>query len=361
MENKNKPNLNNLLREANNAITSNIRDLPKLLQLSERLEKEIIDQEKIANNLKTQAESVHEMLKNSMQTSAVEKYSEAFLNDKLTTYSKFGSDLAKTCFKCFDQIMEKTFDNVYSKLGAKNLLTLINRPNTFLTVFEKVSISNLLYERMRKNGDLHTEAVILLADLIKEAMEMSDYQAVDSGNQAKMRNSQYNIPKSIKHMVFSSKICIRNVEYNEYLLAASQPANFYDNDRRHVFTWKGGSLIDLDEPGKYAWKVERYGDGYQILNGKYGDRMYSGNPKWDDERRYVFTWRKVEEGAFKEGAWKFEPEGDYVYIKNTYQNEYLFADFDRIRDGDKRYVFTFTPKRRPNLDSKWMLINCSNQ
>ena len=147
--------------------------------------------------------------------------------------------------------------------------------------------------------------------------------------------------------------------YNEYLYAAG-PAYVHDEDRRYIFTWKGGDRYDPDEPGKFAWKLERNkDDSYEIINSQYKEHLYAGKAFFrGNDRLGVLSWRKG--GSVIESPWQFEPDGDYVYIKNTHQQEYMFADLHEIKDGTRRHVFTYTPKSK-TPDSKWEIIDCPNQ
>ncbi|KAL6963285.1 sphingomyelin phosphodiesterase [Sarracenia purpurea var. burkii] len=158
----------------------------------------------------------------------------------------------------------------------------------------------------------------------------------------------------------SPKVCIRNVRYNEYLFVEGPSTYWYDQNTRYVLTKKGGEKYDANEPGKFVWILERTNDYYQIINLQYKEHLFAdinGSLPIESHRRHILSWRK---GGQRTGStWKLEPEGDYVYIKNVYNNEYLFADFDKKRDEDRRMVFSFIFGGKTE-DSKWELIDCSN-
>ncbi|WP_454898539.1 RICIN domain-containing protein [Wolbachia pipientis] len=120
-------------------------------------------------------------------------------------------------------------------------------------------------------------------------MEMSNYHNVHSEKKSELERIKGELPESVKNAVFSSEVCIKSVYYsNEYLYPASDYLS-HDRDRRRVFTWRPG-------------------------------------------------------GKDSSCQWKFEPEGNNIYIKSTYFNEYLYPASDYLsHDRDRRRVFTWRP------------------
>ncbi|WP_353271806.1 ankyrin repeat domain-containing protein [Wolbachia endosymbiont (group A) of Nomada goodeniana] len=128
-----------------------------------------------------------------------------------------------------------------------------------------------------------------LARYVKRIMEMSNYHNVHSEKKSELERIKGELPESVKNAVFSSKVCIKSVYYsNEYLYPASDYLS-HDRDRRRVFIWRPG-------------------------------------------------------GKDSSCQWKFEPEGNNIYIKSTYFNEYLYPASDYLsHDRDRRRVFTWRP------------------
>lgn len=85
--------------------------------------------------------------------------------------------------------------------------------------------------------------------------------------------------------------------------------------------------------------------------------MYAADYKpFDNERRLVLTWRSGEQ--VNQGYWRIKPKNnaEYFTIKNTVQNEYLFACGNNLFTENRRMVFTFRPATEVR-DSNWE-ISC---
>ncbi|KAL6963294.1 hypothetical protein U1Q18_049115 [Sarracenia purpurea var. burkii] len=194
-------------------------------------------------------------------------------------------------------------------------------------------------------------------------MEWDTYRYISSETRFQIEDMINKLPKSVKTIVFSAKICITNVRYHEYLFSPVTPIHLYDQDRRYAFTWTAGDRYDYDpnEQSKFVWKLERNTkDEYQIINSQFNEHLFAdinGSLVIDGHRRHVLTWRKG--GSLLGSSWKLEPSEEYVYIKNLYNNEYLFTDYGKKRDEQSRFLFTYVYGGKTD-DSKWEMVDCSN-
>ncbi|WP_223823090.1 ankyrin repeat domain-containing protein [Wolbachia pipientis] len=178
-----------------------------------------------------------------------------------------------------------------------------------------------------------------LARYVKRIMEMSNYHNVHSEKKSELERIKGELPESVKNAVFSSEVCIKSVYYsNEYLYPASDYLS-HDRDRRRVFTWRPGG-----KDSSCQWKFEPEGNNIYIKSTYFNEYLYpAGNGlSHDRDRRRVFTWRPG--GKDSSCQWKFEPEDNNIYIKSTYFNEYLYPASDYLsHDRDRRRVFTWRP------------------
>uniref|UniRef100_A0A336M0J7 CSON014790 protein n=1 Tax=Culicoides sonorensis TaxID=179676 RepID=A0A336M0J7_CULSO len=90
-----------------------------------------------------------------------------------------------------------------------------------------------------------------------------------------------------------SKYKIKSVKYEEYLYAAADDLK-HDNDRRRVFTWKPKTSCEC----QCYWEIEFVGNDqsgkkyFTIKNTDFGEYFYAVDGlNYDDDRRHVFTWK----------------------------------------------------------------------
>ncbi len=210
-------------------------------------------------------------------------------------------------------------------------------------------------------SDLNDNTVLKLAYCIKGVMEKTNNNV--SPGLEKLKNK---LPESVKNAVFSSAVCIKNVEYGRYLYSPNNDCMYHlnncDRDRRYVFTWPSNG-----RGGKFKWKIEPNGDNVYLKNVKYGRYLYSPNNNCmyhlnncDSNRRYAFTWPSNGKGGqFK---WKIEPNGDNVYLKNVEYGRYLYSpNNDKMYrfDSGRRYVFTW-PSNGKGGQFKWKIEDCGS-
>lgn len=339
-------------------------DVMKLYELSKHLQDDVIDQKNIAESLNSQARSLFDAARSSMVTSAMEKFTDAFLNNRLWTniaHISFALDTA--CHQCFDNIIDKVVENVLGKWNVERLLRVSRESAVFAKISQLISIYAAVFRKLQRDGDLQDDDIIQLAYRVKEVMEWDTYRYISSETRFQIEDMINKLPKSVKTIVFSAKICITNVRYHEYLFSPVTPIHLYDQDRRYAFTWTAGDRYDYDpnEPSKFVWKLERNTkDEYQIINSQFNEHLFTdinGSLVIDGHRRHVLTWRKG--GSLLGSSWKLEPSEEYVYIKNLYNNEYLFTDYGKKRDEQSRFLFTYVYGGKTD-DSKWEMVDCSN-
>ncbi|XP_064652321.1 uncharacterized protein LOC135503000 [Lineus longissimus] len=152
-------------------------------------------------------------------------------------------------------------------------------------------------------------------------------------------------------------ICrIFNVNTREYLYAAD--AKLFDAERRSVFTWGPGNYDSMCYwkviPTSYDYKCDRK---FFIYNEHQKEFLYAATQSpYDDDRRHVFTWRKNQERDDMM-VWRIEPSTDRgVYeMYNVYQREYLYAAYIKNAwfDIKRRRVFTWRPGTRAGIQGHW--------
>ncbi|WP_264377698.1 ankyrin repeat domain-containing protein [Wolbachia endosymbiont (group B) of Philonthus cognatus] len=222
----------------------------------------------------------------------------------------------------------------------------------------KVDMINFLLDRGTniEASDFHDNTVLKLAYCIKGVIDKTNNNVPPDFE--KLKNK---LPKSVKNLVFASKVCITSVYSNEYLYAAADRLN-YDKERRQVFTWV--SSKKNNPPGSCGgdkqgmWKVQPYGDNLCITSVYSNEYLYAAADRlnYDKERRQVFTWVSSKKnnppgscGGDKQGMWKVQPYGDNLCITSVYSNEYLYAAADRLNyDKERRRVFTWVSSKKNN-------------
>ncbi|XP_055597361.1 uncharacterized protein LOC129747271 [Uranotaenia lowii] len=241
---------------------------------------------------------------------------------------------------------------LYGRTSTESLLQQIrNQPyiSQLIDGFVKT------FEKMNQNGELSSSAVIKLAIFVKETLNMPNFYNVNPTDQARLRSLKNVLPLSAKNAVFARRVCIKNVQHDEYLY--SPHPYYYDVQRRRVFTWVPG-----DRPiPQGMWELEFNGRHVFIRNDENREQLYAPANiyKYDNDRRRVFTWNPSSDRIGDAGAWKFEPEGDYMYIKSVSYGEYLYAAGDGFKhDVDRRTVFTWKKDERIS-NGIWSIEDCS--
>ncbi|XP_065205985.1 MAP7 domain-containing protein 2-like [Planococcus citri] len=255
---------------------------------------------------------------------------------------------------CFNKVIKQAVERILQKTKVTSLIKTERKLNS--SVEESTSIYKFVSDKISKKD---YTAWTDLAVRVKEIMSMK-VSANVTAELKRIRDSK--IPRSIKNLVFSTKICIKNTKYNEYLYAVGSRELWFDNNRRHVFTRLGGARNGTGESGEFFWRVESIAGNneFSIINHKYNEYLFVDSAKWDDRNRFAFTW--TDDKPVTQNVWKITPdsEGRYFEVKNTKNNEYLFADYDRIFEGTMRCVFTYTDGSN-SIEGMWDFINCSSE
>ena len=68
---------------------------------------------------------------------------------------------------------------------------------------------------------------------------------------------------------------------------------YYDDERRFVFTWKNEKIVD---PNVAEFRITPIGNGVKVLikNAFYNETLYAAEMKSDRDRRKVFSWMASE-------------------------------------------------------------------
>ena len=148
--------------------------------------------------------------------------------------------------------------------------------------------------------------------------------------------------------VIGPEVTIFSLAHNEYLYAADTQS--FDDDRRHVFTWRRGDFVN-----GATWRMEPASQGrVRFFNTRHLEYLYAANfSPLDEDRRRVFTWRRGR--PVNNDDWLIEDKGAKgVRLFNTGQQEYLYAANHHLLDDDNRYVFTWRP-RNPISQGFWRI------
>ncbi|WP_264704641.1 hypothetical protein [Wolbachia endosymbiont (group B) of Apotomis betuletana] len=341
---------------------SNSSDVFESIKLAEALISEIIYQLNTPLDIRDKAHDLVTILKGQVKDMAVEVLSNAIKNK---TYNRENANVVAISDQVYQldrwlflNTMKGVIDKVYNKADAKKILECIKKTNTMIP--HVILCYTALFDKMQSEGPPKDNSMLILAYHVKEIMEMDDYPDFDFEVKYYSRSLKYRLPKSIKNAAFSPTICIKNLARNEYLYAAGIDAPNshyfkYDKDRRYVFTWVPGGLVTQG-----IWKIGRYGDSFYIKNVRHSEYLYTANDyfQYDEERYRVFTWIP-QDPMFSEGGWEIEPDGPDVRIKSVTYSGYLFADYDRKYDQDRRYVFTWMSRGTVG-NSLWSIEDCSD-
>ncbi|QJT94922.1 ankyrin repeat domain-containing protein [Wolbachia endosymbiont of Diaphorina citri] len=251
--------------------------------------------------------------------------------------------------------------------------------------YNKPDIIDFLLDRGAniEASNFNDGSILKLAYCIKEVMEkINNKEQISHFEELKSK-----LPESIKNAVFSSKVCIINVNFDEYLYAASgSSALSYENQRRGVYNWVPSSKNN--PPGSCGndrqgmWKIQPYGDYVCITNVNFDEYLYaaSGNSalSYENQRRAIYNWVPSSKnnppgscGNDRQGMWKIQPYGDYVCITNVNFDEYLYAASGSSAlsyENQRRGVYNWVPSSKNNppgscgndREGMWKIEDCSS-
>lgn len=313
-----------------------------------RIVRNIINNSNTPQNIRTHALSLEFNLKTSIKLVMKEKFKTALLNNNFQFNSEIkqlSNEVQSWSSELFEHIYRETVREIYDRLDTNTLLRNI-RSHGYI---EQVILGlNVVFDKM---GNAGSDSIFLLANYVKQIIEMENYYKVVQSIKDKLERIKNGLPKSVRNVVFSSVICIRNVYYNEYLYA---PGYGYDSKRRHVFTWIPGGI----NSNQRRWILQKQNDYYYIKNVEHPEYLFADySYNYDNNRRRVFTWMPGR--ADGDSVWQFERNGDYMYIKNVQQSEYLYAAGNYFNyDKDRRSVFTWIPGEKVT-NGVWSIEDCS--
>ncbi|XP_065205981.1 uncharacterized protein LOC135835578 [Planococcus citri] len=336
--------------------TSGHLETLSLILLTEHLRFKVMTQDDGKPEIKRESGLLFDAIENAIMKLSIQKITNLFLNKTIPASTGVDLSLPMSSFEYTYKVIRGVIDNILEKLGTKKILSMVHKTNSVKYIEYVIAFQKAIFNKIQSNDSMKND-LVELAIRMNELMKSEAYNNTPSSIKAHIEEVKQNLPKSVRNIAFSSQVCIKNTQYNEFLYAADPTDDFYDRERRYVFTLLGGTKTDPMEPSKFLWKLERRkDDAFEMINDQYNEHLFAGDPKWDDDRRCALTWTPGGDCVNYSG-WIFEPEGQEVYIKNYFENEYLFADHDKLHDN-KRKVFTYVPKRK-TPDSTWEIIDCS--
>ncbi|MGL5029388.1 MAG: hypothetical protein ACRC6C_04835, partial [Wolbachia pipientis] len=286
----------NMTKLIYNRIEAKSNDPSKMMKLIGSLKEEIISQADIQADVKEWAKSRISDLRNSIKDIVVKRLKDGMLSDRYTVTIELAKETYIFENKLFSDVIKEVINDVYGKVDTEKILSFIHSHDQ---IEQKAYGYVAVFEEMESKNNLNDNAVFKLAYYVKEI--------IDSEKRSDLESLKNRLPESVKNTVFSSKVCIKNVEYGRYLYSPNDDCTYHlnncDSDRRYAFTWPSNG-----RGGQFKWKIELNGDNVYLKNVEYGRYLYSPTDyrdfQFDNNRRYVFTWPSNGKGGqFK---WKIE-------------------------------------------------------
>ncbi|WP_353272741.1 ankyrin repeat domain-containing protein [Wolbachia endosymbiont (group A) of Urophora cardui] len=341
-----------------NRIKTKSNDASKMIKQVGFLKKEVVNQANIPSNAKRLVESCISSLRDSIKSAAKKVLKEGILHSRSASTIELIDKVYNFDERLFNEAIKEAVNDTYAGVGIEGILRFI-RSHHYIGQFIPGYIA--AFDKIPKNDG----AMFKLAYSIRETMKMPRVNSEEKSDLERLKNK---LPESVRNAVFSSEVCIKNVEYGRYLYSPNNDCMYHlnncDRDRRYVFTWPSNGNGD-----QFKWKVELNGDNVYLKNVEYGRYLYSPNDdcmyhlnNCDRDRRYVFTWPSK---LGNNGKWKVELDGGNVYLKNVEYGRYLYSPNNDCMyhlnncDRDRRYVFTW-PSNRNNDQFKWKIEDCGS-
>ncbi|MFP3022116.1 MAG: ankyrin repeat domain-containing protein, partial [Wolbachia sp.] len=217
-----------------NRIKTKSNDAFKMIKQVEFLKKEVVNQANIPSNAKRLVEFCISSLKGSIKSTAKKVLKDGMLHNRSASTIELLDEIYNFDEKLFDRAIKEAVSDVYWQVDKKEILRFIyshNNPGQSISGYMAV------FDKMPKNDG----AVFELAHRIKSTVNSNKYSGVSSEKRSDLKRLKSKLPESVRNAVFSSEVCIKNVEYGRYLYSPNNDCMYHlnncDRDRRYVFTW----------------------------------------------------------------------------------------------------------------------------
>ncbi|XP_046406135.1 uncharacterized protein LOC124171035 [Ischnura elegans] len=231
-----------------------------------------------------------------------------------------------------------------------------------------------LFNKMRSNGHVGSYQTLILANIIKEYMEMTNYPNVKQYYKDMFNTLRSNLPNSVKGLIWSSRngCKIYNPYYGEYLSVYKPPPplHLYLNPVASlaVASWaiyslssakykiRTRDLVPTDNDD-FHWELDMLEKGkyFKIKNIHHDFFLLSSDEKYNSERRHLGYGTC---GHCVDTKWRLEPEGDNFLIRSLSHDNYLYADYNKGNNG-KRFVFGWSSNSIPDSvkkERRWRIV-----
>ncbi|KAK9507207.1 hypothetical protein O3M35_007115 [Rhynocoris fuscipes] len=174
-----------------------------------------------------------------------------------------------------------------------------------------------------------------------------------------------NLPISIRNLLFSKFICIKNLAHDEYL--TSDNFTKITDNAKILFT-----MQTYDINSNHLWKIDclnlnECNRKYRIKNLSYNQLLYASNDydySYHSDNRKIIV-KDIGNTIDNYSLWEFQAYGDYVYIKSIAHDTYMFVDnqlYDEKAGYFKRIAYTWIPShsKLSARNFQWLIEDCSN-
>uniref|UniRef100_A0A161MZT3 Salivary secreted protein n=1 Tax=Triatoma infestans TaxID=30076 RepID=A0A161MZT3_TRIIF len=236
-----------------------------------------------------------------------------------------------------------TFD--YESVGEICYHTIVDNHKQYLNSL-KETLNALFNELSTLEGN-----VLHFGQLIKYLETKLKGTEYESSLQLDFVGLKEKLPKIVRNILYSEKVCIKLDGSNMYLFEmVGVRADF--TSAYEVYT--GLQRFELAE----RWQlIHVHGDEFIIINVAHNYSLHTvftrvRAPKEKINDHNVITTNKNQQS----NIWKIEVNGDYAYIKNTANNEYLYAshEFNIDAAATSNFFGEFSKTYQ------WNILDCTN-
>lgn len=337
------------------------RDALELIRIYQSVKKDVFGRTTNTSAAQTLVDSVeHEI-----QKAAIESLSAGFINDdSWQSVNILSTNLFDNFPRFVPSIFNEVIDTVFERINDTQ--KLLDEASGINQLESEIIVYQAIFDRLEIEDKLNTSLSISLARNMKAIIDHKRFKTLSPSWKTPLERLKKKLPEGVKTLVFSTAICIKNPKYNEYLYASDvEHGGFgHDDQRRSVYTGVSENRTKLPE---FKWYVEFTEENqFKLVNEKFNENLFAcfyRSYNDDKTRRMVFTYRGmgslVGSGEGSMIGWNAEVDGKALQLRHDRTKEYLFADQNEKQSDNRRYVFTYIPKR-PTAGSKWEIIDCSN-
>lgn len=326
----------------------------RLAKIVKDLRRKFIDLDNISLDIKKEATKKESSIISRIKEVAVIELEASSLQYNHSSTKELADELLDLNYDLLADTITRFIHNVYSKIGTDKLVYHIR---DYESIEQRILSFVALFNELENSKQLDGNPALLrlVKYLSKEERNVDNYSK-PTNIKTEYQTLKNKLPKSIKNVVYSPSVCIKNVFLNEYLYAA----DFYHNNDsavgRYLFTWVPGGRGNYGlHQSLWSFNGDYINGDFYLKNAQFSHYAFASDVEVGPKKRLAFA--TILKDPVQLFSWVIIPQGDNVYLKNFQLSEYLVTDGSTKRDPERRFVYT-EKLDKPTPEAEWKIETC---